>query len=792
VPRVIPFCFLFALSALPIFPQQYPIPLQPDFSSSAYGSANTYNGRDGSALGGPPNSQPMTPGYFQCTKYAWGRIYEKTAGRVTLPNWGNASKWPTTSQIPQANSIAIWSGGSKGDGHAVVIEDIVHPAGYDVAIISQANFAYNSEWDGFSAVAVSKLGGMLGSHYTFQGYIYPSAYNQNVFQGYLENTDFNVTIPGQTTIKGWAYDPLNSDSPINVDIYDYSTYVTTVQANLPRQDLATAGKGNGAHGFLYSPGWTDGQTHLITAVISSAPYYLTNLPTATLPFQAGAPSGPTYEGFLDYAQCDRIYGWVWEPAQPSLALSVDIFSDSSYVTTLTANQLRTDLKRGTNNYGFSFATPSALQDGNSHKITAQVHDTSYSVVNTQRLNCSGSGSNPSNPGNPGDPAYLGYLDHADCNTIYGWVWDANQPNTPLSVDVLADGNVIATLQANQTRPDLVGHFGNGQHGFSLSPPANLQDGNAHSITARVSSTSFMLTNTQSLACSNSSTFQGFLDHADCGNIYGWAYDSSQPDSSLNVYLYDNGNLLTELDANQYRPDLQAANKGNGYHGFTFDPGFNDGQSHNITAEVANSTFNLVNSTQSFTCTAQNGYPVGAGSANPQVWQDAFNRNDYAAYALTPTDNPVTPLGLGCIQYFKDNQTQQETDVLTQTGCAGTVYGIYGGMWTKYTQIGGPASAIGYPANDRQQSTSSTGLAYQWQIIQDANGNQTELVQYNAGTYALYAGMLAGWASQDYGSGLLGLPTSDESDLTSDWKIQYFQGGYIEYQLSTGQYSITYN
>lgn len=712
--------------------------------------------------------------------------------------WWTLAPATALSHTPEANSVAVWSGGTDGNGHVAVIEDVLHTGQGDIAIVSQANADPHDQekWDGFLPMSINVLettdgGFLLPGSYSFLGYIHASPY-QNVFQGYLENTDFNVTVPGQTAIKGWAYDPLNANAPIDVDIYDYSTYVATVQANVPRQDLAAAGKGNGAHGFLYTPDWTDGQTHLITAVVSSSPYYLTNLQSATLPFQGGFAPGSLYQGYLDYAQCDRIYGWVWEPSQPGLALTVDIFSDSSYLTTVTANGSRPDLSRVTGsytNYGFTFPTPSALQDGNPHKITAQVHNTSYSVVNTQRLSCSGSGTNPANPG---DPAYLGYLDHADCNTIYGWVWDANQPNTPLSVDVLADGNVIATLQANQTRQDLVGRFGNGQHGFSLSPPANLQDGNTHNITARVSSTNFMLTHTQSLACSNSATYQGYLDHADCGNVYGWAYDSSQPDSPLNVYLYDNGKLLTEVDANQYRPDLQAANKGNGYHGFAFDPGFNDGQNHNITAEVANSTFGLVNSTESFTCTGQNGYPVGSGSTNPLLWQDAFNRNDYSAYALTPTDNGVTPLGLGCIQYFKDTQTQQETDVLMQAGCAGTVYGIYGGMWTKYSQIGGPVSGIGYPSSDRQQSTSSTGLAYEWQVIQDANGNQTELVQYSAGTYALYAGMLAAWASQDYGSGRLALPTSDETSVTSDLKIQYFQGGNIEYQLSTGQYTITYN
>src|SRR5438270_928063 len=51
--------------------------------------------------------------------------------------------------------------------------------------------------------------------------------------------------------------------------------------------------------------------------------------------------------------------------------------------------------------------------------------------------------------------YNGYLDGADCNSVYGWAWDANQPNTPINVDLYDSNTFIATVAANQFRQDLV-------------------------------------------------------------------------------------------------------------------------------------------------------------------------------------------------------------------------------------------------------------------------------------------------------------------------------------------------
>jgi hypothetical protein len=81
-----------------------------------------------------------------------------------------------------------------------------------------------------------------------------------IYDGNLDSVDCNG-------ISGWAWDPARPNTPVNVNIYNGTSLVATVAANVFRQDLLNAGKGNGYHGFSYTtPQYLkDGQTHSISA-----------------------------------------------------------------------------------------------------------------------------------------------------------------------------------------------------------------------------------------------------------------------------------------------------------------------------------------------------------------------------------------------------------------------------------------------------------------------------------------------------------------------------------------------
>ena len=106
-----------------------------------------------------------------------------------------------------------------------------------------------------------------------------------VYEGYLDGADCSQ-------IWGWAWDQNNPNTPINVDIYDGASYIATVAANLFRQDLLNAGKGNGSHAFVYNvPSFLkDGQTHSITAKFGGTTTSLSSTPRSII---CGASLFPT-------------------------------------------------------------------------------------------------------------------------------------------------------------------------------------------------------------------------------------------------------------------------------------------------------------------------------------------------------------------------------------------------------------------------------------------------------------------------------------------------------------------
>jgi hypothetical protein len=119
--------------------------------------------------------------------------------------------------------------------------------------------------------------------------------------GYLDGADCNQ-------IWGWAWDPNNPNAPVSVDIYDGSTHLTTISANIFRQDLFNAGKGNGNHAFVYSipASLKNGRTHSISVRFNGSS---NNLGSSPRPIICGASLFPTVSGTITAASGG---GSTWE------------------------------------------------------------------------------------------------------------------------------------------------------------------------------------------------------------------------------------------------------------------------------------------------------------------------------------------------------------------------------------------------------------------------------------------------------------------------------------------------
>ena len=91
------------------------------------------------------------------------------------------------------------------------------------------------------------------------------------------------------------------------------------------------------------------------------------------------------------------------------------------------------------------------------------------------------------------PQLEGHLDSVDARRASGWAWDRGRPAEPVSIDLLLDGHIVATVAADEYGADLeLGGIGNGRHRWSVSTTEHLGDGGMHLLSARFHGTDIHL------------------------------------------------------------------------------------------------------------------------------------------------------------------------------------------------------------------------------------------------------------------------------------------------------------
>ena len=246
------------------------------------------------------------------------------------------------------------------------------------------------------------------------------------------------------------------------------------------------------------------------------------------------------------------------------------------------------------------------------------------------------------------PALNGRHDTANCTAISGWVWDAFQPNTPISVDIYSDGVLLTTVLAGNFRQDLLNiGIGNGNHGFSFTTPAAVINGAPHAITVKFSGTQTFIPNTgQTLNCIAPGVptppYGGWLEQTTCTVISGWAWNPQQPNSPINVDFYSDGVFLISVPANQFRQDLVNAGIGNGVHGFSFStPNSAKNlatQTHSIAGRFPGTTLQLTQSPWSLSCS--NALPLATLTSPAQNSQFTAPATITLAASATDADGTV--------------------------------------------------------------------------------------------------------------------------------------------------------
>lgn len=185
----------------------------------------------------------------------------------------------------------------------------------------------------------------------------------------------------------------------------------------------------------------------------------------------------------------------------------------------------------------------------------------------------------------------GYLDNLLFSIRSGWVlngWaaDTNRFGTPLEIDVVHNGGVIATGIANQYREDLkAGGIGEGFHGFSLPlPPELLKQTQSLELSMKIAGHDIPV-GEPCVFRPNSIT--GWLDKVEGIVVSGWAFNAADPETPLSVDMLLDGELIDRVIADQYREDLSQCGTGNYGFQWLIPEAFADGQTRRISARITN-------------------------------------------------------------------------------------------------------------------------------------------------------------------------------------------------------------
>jgi len=305
----------------------------------------------------------------------------------------------------------------------------------------------------------------------------------------------------------------------------------------------------------------------VTIIVSGTPP--TNINCSTLSSDFGS------------ASCDVLSGWIYDSSNPNTVVNLDIYEGNTLIqTNIPVSNFRQDLLNagiGNGYHAFQFATPSQLKTGQSRNISLRASGCSYVFTNSPRaISCGGCTA----PDAPVVSASITTITSGQSVTLTSigcsgnLNWSTGQTTTNISVSPTQTTTYSATCTVNGcTSP-----AGSVTIIVSGTPPTNI----------------------------NCSTLSSDFGSASCDVLSGWIYDSSNPNTVVNLDIYEGNTLIqTNIPVSNFRQDLLNAGIGNGYHAFQFatPSQLKTGQSRNISLRASGCSYVFTNSPKVINCNA---------------------------------------------------------------------------------------------------------------------------------------------------------------------------------------------
>lgn len=409
-------------------------------------------------------------------------------------------------------------------------------------------------------------------------------------------TNIEVLTPAE--IAGWVWRVGQPDLALKIDIVCGGNVVATTVADIMRPDLLAAKKGSGRHGFVlkFDPPLRTAEPPLVR--LSEEPYSpLTTFrkhewPTAGLLSDVKSPLQPDLhcEGYIETLTRSVISGWVWRPDSPNVQLTVEVMLCERVLAKAVADTFRPDLqdaKVGTGRYGFVFTFDPPI--AGSAPPTVRVAESPSQYLKTVRQFEWPNNIHPTQTTQSPDQNMIeSNIEIFTRSVIAGWVWKVGEPDLPLNVDALVQGQVIASTVANVMRQDLLdANKGSGRHGFLITfdpplgcaePPILKLAGDPEVTLSSLHELQWPEEGEAYFGVEKPSPYESNVEIFTRSLIAGWVWRTDKPDLCLPVEAVVGDKTVAVATADILRHDLITAKKGSGRHGFElhFDPPLKDG------------------------------------------------------------------------------------------------------------------------------------------------------------------------------------------------------------------------
>jgi len=100
-----------------------------------------------------------------------------------------------------------------------------------------------------------------------------------------------------------------------------------------------------------------------------------------------AAATPTYAGWVDAADCNSISGWAADRNRPNTSITVSIYDNTTFVSSVLASDLRSDvgaLLGDNGRHGFAIPTPARFKDGLPHTLRVKFEASTIELSGSPR------------------------------------------------------------------------------------------------------------------------------------------------------------------------------------------------------------------------------------------------------------------------------------------------------------------------------------------------------------------------------------------------------------------------